>query len=224
MLQHTKNTLSYSPVVIRFCALQVAVFLCVPFSHQTLKVFGDDDPIDVVEIGSTALVSGSVTPVKALGVLAMIDDGELDWKVVAIAASDPMASELNDVADIEAKMPGTLSGIREWFRWYKVRHQRFGQVFVCVWIVCLHSPVWMHGLTRYSFNMLTFDVSAFAAMYFVPCVLRLDPGRQAAQRVRLRRGVPQRGQGQGSDHGDPRVVEGPPSGLHRRRQAVAQVK
>ena len=24
---------------------------------------------------------GSVTPVKALGVLAMIDDGELDWKV-----------------------------------------------------------------------------------------------------------------------------------------------
>ena len=33
------------------------------------------------EIGSTALVPGSITPVKVLGVLAMIDDGELDWKV-----------------------------------------------------------------------------------------------------------------------------------------------
>ena len=46
-----------------------------------LKCFGDDDPIDVVEIGSEAMAQGTVAPVKALGVLAMIDDGELDWKV-----------------------------------------------------------------------------------------------------------------------------------------------
>jgi len=109
-------------------------YLIAYLQPQTLKVFGDDDPIDVVEIGSVALASGSVTPVKALGVLAMIDDGELDWKVVAIAASDPMADELNDVADIEAKMPGTLSGIREWFRWYKVRrtgsHASMNRVFL----------------------------------------------------------------------------------------------
>ena len=84
-----------------------------------LKCFGDDDPIDVVEIGSSALVPGSVTPVKPLGVLAMIDDGELDWKVVAIAESDPLAKELNDISDVEAKCPGVVSGIREWFRWYK---------------------------------------------------------------------------------------------------------
>lgn len=43
--------------------------------------FGDNDPVDVVEIGSTRLEMGSITPVKALGVLSMIDDGELDWKV-----------------------------------------------------------------------------------------------------------------------------------------------
>lgn len=49
----------------------------------------------------------------------MIDDGELDWKVVAIAATDPMADKLNDIDDVEKEMPGTLSGIREWFRWYK---------------------------------------------------------------------------------------------------------
>ena len=40
-------------------------------------------------------------------------------QVIAIAASDPMAAELNDVADVEAKMPGVISGVREWFRWYK---------------------------------------------------------------------------------------------------------
>ena len=46
-----------------------------------MKCFGDDDPIDVVEIGSKAISMGSVVEVKPLGVLAMIDDGELDWKV-----------------------------------------------------------------------------------------------------------------------------------------------
>ena len=49
--------------------------------HPELKCFGDDDPIDVVEIGSKALAMGTVAEVKPLGVIAMIDDGELDWKV-----------------------------------------------------------------------------------------------------------------------------------------------
>jgi inorganic pyrophosphatase len=49
--------------------------------HPELKCFGDNDPIDVVEIGSKALAMGTVAEVKPLGVLAMIDDGELDWKV-----------------------------------------------------------------------------------------------------------------------------------------------
>ena len=43
--------------------------------------FGDDDPVDVVEIGAASLAMGSFTPVKVLGCLSMIDDGELDWKV-----------------------------------------------------------------------------------------------------------------------------------------------
>lgn len=54
-----------------------------------------------------------------LGVLAMIDDGELDWKVIAIKSDDPMSAQLNDISDVESKLPGTVSGIREWFRWYK---------------------------------------------------------------------------------------------------------
>ena len=39
--------------------------------------------------------------------------------VIAIATSDPLAAELNDIKDVEAKLPGVVSGIREWFRWYK---------------------------------------------------------------------------------------------------------
>merc|ERR1719408_815854 len=81
--------------------------------------FGDDDPVDVVEIGAGSLEMGSFTPVKVLGCLSMIDDGELDWKVIAVNAADEHAAEMNDVDDIEKFYPGTVSGIREWFRWYK---------------------------------------------------------------------------------------------------------
>ena len=40
-------------------------------------------------------------------------------QVIAINAADPLANELNDIADVEKKLPGVVSGIREWFRWYK---------------------------------------------------------------------------------------------------------
>merc|ERR1719199_1346748 len=52
--------------------------------------FGDNDPVDVVEIGVAALEMGSFTPVKVLGCLSMIDDGELDWKVIAVNAADEL--------------------------------------------------------------------------------------------------------------------------------------
>jgi len=81
--------------------------------------FGDDDPVDVVEIGAASLSMGSFTPVKVLGCLSMIDDGELDWKIIAINSADEHAASINDVGDIEKFYPGTVSGVREWFRWYK---------------------------------------------------------------------------------------------------------
>jgi len=84
--------------------------------HPELGCLGDNDPIDVVEIGSASLAMGTVKPVKPLGVLAMIDDGELDWKVLAIAIDDPLASEYNDIDDVPEAIK---AGIREWFRWYK---------------------------------------------------------------------------------------------------------
>lgn len=87
--------------------------------HPELKVKGDNDPVDVVEIGSRAHEQGEIATVKVLGALAMIDDGELDWKILAISTDDPMASQLSSVNDVESKLPGYVSGIREWFRWYK---------------------------------------------------------------------------------------------------------
>lgn len=82
-------------------------------------VAGDNDPLDVVEIGSKAHATGSVVAVKPLGVYAMIDDGELDWKVIAIAVDDAKAPLVNCVADVEVHFPGELDKILVWFRDYK---------------------------------------------------------------------------------------------------------
>jgi inorganic pyrophosphatase len=40
-------------------------------------------------------VPGQVIQVKVLGVLAMIDEGETDWKVISVNADDPDAQNLN---------------------------------------------------------------------------------------------------------------------------------
>lgn len=50
-----------------------------PPTPQVGNCAGDNDPLDAVEIGERALEMGSFTPVKPLGVLSMLDDGELDW-------------------------------------------------------------------------------------------------------------------------------------------------
>jgi len=84
------------------------------------EVAGDNDPVDVVEIGSSQLEMGGVYEVKVLGVYAMIDDGELDWKVITINVNDPKADKVNNVDDIEREFPGELEKILIWFRDYKM--------------------------------------------------------------------------------------------------------
>lgn len=81
---------------------------------------GDDDPIDVCEIGSKVLSCGEVIRVKILGTLALIDQGETDWKLIAINVNDPEASKFNDIDDVKKYKPGYLEATVNWFRLYKV--------------------------------------------------------------------------------------------------------
>jgi len=90
---------------------------------------GDNDPLDVCEIGARIIGTGDIRPVKILGILCMIDEGEADWKLVTIDAEDKWAPFLNDVDDVEKHLPGTLSAIREWFRTYKIPDGKPPNVF-----------------------------------------------------------------------------------------------
>jgi inorganic pyrophosphatase len=83
------------------------------------KVIGDGDPLDACEIAPATMHVGAVAPVKVLGCIALIDEGETDWKLVTIRADHPWASAYNDVADLEKAFPNITSSIRNWWRFYK---------------------------------------------------------------------------------------------------------
>ena len=83
-------------------------------------VKGDNDPLDGIEIGMTQLKTGSVTPIKVLGVLGMIDDGQMDWKVICVNHADPISRFLDDIEDVPKFLPGCLEALREWLRVYKI--------------------------------------------------------------------------------------------------------
>uniref|UniRef100_A0A6M2DEJ2 Inorganic pyrophosphatase n=1 Tax=Xenopsylla cheopis TaxID=163159 RepID=A0A6M2DEJ2_XENCH len=81
---------------------------------------GDNDPIDVLEIGYRIAKRGEVVQVKVLGTVALIDEGETDWKIITIDVNDPIADQVNDIADVEKFFPGLLKATVEWFRIYKI--------------------------------------------------------------------------------------------------------
>lgn len=64
-----------------------------------------------------------------LGVLLMIDEGECDWKVIAIDAADKWAPFINDIEDVEEQLPGMLDAVREWYRTYKIPDGKPPNVF-----------------------------------------------------------------------------------------------
>ncbi|XP_028651356.1 inorganic pyrophosphatase isoform X1 [Erpetoichthys calabaricus] len=81
---------------------------------------GDNDPIDVCEIGTRVCSRGEVLKVKVLGTLALIDEGETDWKIIAINIEDPEVDKFNNIDDVRRLKPEYLEATVDWFRRYKV--------------------------------------------------------------------------------------------------------
>lgn len=77
---------------------------------------GDNDPIDIIEIGEKKLKTGNTYQIKILGCLGLIDNNEIDWKIIAINSEDINYKKYENIEDVPQHIQ---SGIKEWFRWYK---------------------------------------------------------------------------------------------------------
>ena len=65
---------------------------------------GDGDPIDIIDIGDKTCEMGELMQVKVLGAVGLIDEGECDWKVIAINVQDERHLRLNTLSDIQGKL------------------------------------------------------------------------------------------------------------------------
>jgi inorganic pyrophosphatase len=68
------------------------------FIPQTLGE--DHDPLDIVVLTQVSVVPLCLIPSKVIGVMQMVDRGEADDKIIAVAEDDPSVSHINDVSDL----------------------------------------------------------------------------------------------------------------------------
>jgi inorganic pyrophosphatase len=84
------------------------------FIPQTLGE--DNDPLDIVVLTQVSVVPLCLIPSKVIGVMQMIDRGEADEKIIAVAEQDPSVSHIDNVDDLPDHL---LSELRHFFENYK---------------------------------------------------------------------------------------------------------
>jgi inorganic pyrophosphatase len=79
---------------------------------------GDGDPLDVLVLTRTPLHPGVFIRVEAIGILKMIDGGEVDDKIVAVPVSevDPQYDDIQSIEDLPVIEQERIEGF---FRVYK---------------------------------------------------------------------------------------------------------
>ena len=69
---------------------------------------GDGDPLDGLLVIDESVPHGVVVPVRPIGVLYMIDDGENDEKLICVPASDVSKDHIKDLPDLGENFKKTV--------------------------------------------------------------------------------------------------------------------
>ena len=89
----------------------------IPRSVLSKEQGGDGDPLDVMILGP-AVPRGSLVQIKLIGVIKMIDRGDIDDKLIAVMKDTPLYS-VNSIAELDQKFPGVTTILQTWFTNYK---------------------------------------------------------------------------------------------------------
>lgn len=85
----------------------------------------DKDPLDVLVLGQEAVHPLSIMMAKPIGLMKMIDQGEVDDKVIAVHANDP---EYAHFSSIEELPPHRMQEVKKFFEDYKSLEKKIVQV------------------------------------------------------------------------------------------------
>lgn len=78
---------------------------------------GDGDPLDVIVLGP-AIQTGTIVKCRPIGVLTLVDNGELDDKLI-LAPVNSVFGSLKGIEELDKKFPGVTSIIQIWWTSYK---------------------------------------------------------------------------------------------------------
>lgn len=81
------------------------------------QTYGDDkDPLDILVISSLNIQPMCLVTAKVIGVMQMIDQGDADDKVIAVAAHDPSINYINNIEELPKHF---FEELRHFFEEYK---------------------------------------------------------------------------------------------------------
>ena len=76
----------------------------------------DHDPLDILVLSQIDIRSLCEVNAKVIGVMRMVDQGEADDKIIAVAADDISVSHINDISELPEH---SLRELRNFFEDYK---------------------------------------------------------------------------------------------------------
>ncbi|MFN8406853.1 MAG: inorganic diphosphatase [Sphingobacteriaceae bacterium] len=86
------------------------------------KTYCDDkDPLDILVLCSVDVYPMTVIEAKVVGVMHMVDNGEQDDKIIAVAKNDMSVNYIDDLSELP---PHTMKEIVRFFQDYKALEQK----------------------------------------------------------------------------------------------------
>ena len=76
----------------------------------------DNDPLDILVLSQIAIVPMCLVEAKVIGVMRMLDCGEKDDKIIAVAKNDMSVNHINDITELP---PHLVKELRSFFEDYK---------------------------------------------------------------------------------------------------------
>ncbi len=79
---------------------------------------GDGDPLDIIVL-SESLPQGTMIPVILLGTIQLIDNDEMDYKIIAVPAEDNLnVLKIKSLQELKAKFPSIIQIMEIWLTNY----------------------------------------------------------------------------------------------------------
>lgn len=75
----------------------------------------DGDPLDILILSEIKIEPLCLVSTKVIGVMRMLDKGEMDDKIIAVAAGDPTVNHINDISELPEHF---IAELRNFFEEY----------------------------------------------------------------------------------------------------------